>query len=384
MKSLPEYELLSGYLDGELTAAEQARVERLLADDPSARQLLDEFRTLGSTLRSLPREKMNQDLSAQVLLAAAQRKTSAAGTPQTVSQLPQPYSSGKQLGRKIAERIKNNPRIVVWPIVIITVAVLLMVFNPEPNGPGGMGGKQIAQAPAGEKTAEKPDQEERATDAEIVEPKEGELAKAENQPSISAAPSPGVAPKSSHLVMKGNPSGGKTQIPPAANSGAPLIVIQCQMSREAFARGDYRKVFEANNIALPEKSAADTLQATPAEIAEAAGIDRTLLEGESSASANANAKVKAIAVEVAPAQMAGIMNSLRAQPDAFREVSVRSAQIPQAQPKEKTPSTKRMLFIFRVVDAASMPILGRKPPPNPLQRNLRPPHRNKKTTTIIF
>ena len=44
MNDLPQNELLSAYLDGELTAAEQAEVERLLATDPAARQLLDELR----------------------------------------------------------------------------------------------------------------------------------------------------------------------------------------------------------------------------------------------------------------------------------------------------------------------------------------------------
>ena len=43
MNDLPQNELLSAYLDGELTAAEQADVERLLAANPAARQLLDEL-----------------------------------------------------------------------------------------------------------------------------------------------------------------------------------------------------------------------------------------------------------------------------------------------------------------------------------------------------
>lgn len=54
MNHLPQDELLSAYLDGELTAAEQAEVERLLATDPAARQLLDELRTLSATLQALP------------------------------------------------------------------------------------------------------------------------------------------------------------------------------------------------------------------------------------------------------------------------------------------------------------------------------------------
>ena len=43
MNHLPQDELLSAYLDGELTAEEQAEAERLLAASPAARQLLDEL-----------------------------------------------------------------------------------------------------------------------------------------------------------------------------------------------------------------------------------------------------------------------------------------------------------------------------------------------------
>ena len=44
MDKVPESELLSAYLDGELTAAERAQVEQRLAADPAARQLAEEFR----------------------------------------------------------------------------------------------------------------------------------------------------------------------------------------------------------------------------------------------------------------------------------------------------------------------------------------------------
>ena len=44
MNDLSQNELLSAYLDGEFSAAEQAEVERLLAARPAARQLLDDLR----------------------------------------------------------------------------------------------------------------------------------------------------------------------------------------------------------------------------------------------------------------------------------------------------------------------------------------------------
>ena len=82
MKYRPENELLSAYLDGELTPEERAHVEQLLASSPAARQLLDELRALGATMRSLPRQALGEDLSGQVLDVAAKRKMGGSGGSQ--------------------------------------------------------------------------------------------------------------------------------------------------------------------------------------------------------------------------------------------------------------------------------------------------------------
>ena len=79
MNDLPQNELLSAYLDGELTAAEQAEMERLLAANPAARQLLDELRALSATLQALPQEKLGEDLSRQVLRVAERRMLTEGG-----------------------------------------------------------------------------------------------------------------------------------------------------------------------------------------------------------------------------------------------------------------------------------------------------------------
>ena len=73
MHDLSKNELLSAYLDGELTADEQAETARLLASSPAARQLLDELRAVSATLQSLPRQKLGEDLSQQVLCIAERR-----------------------------------------------------------------------------------------------------------------------------------------------------------------------------------------------------------------------------------------------------------------------------------------------------------------------
>ena len=62
MNHAAENKLFSAYLDGELTADEEARVEQLLAASPAAQQLMDELR-LSYTLQSLPAETLSEDIS---------------------------------------------------------------------------------------------------------------------------------------------------------------------------------------------------------------------------------------------------------------------------------------------------------------------------------
>jgi len=54
--NVPESELLSAYLDGEVTAAEQARAEELLAADAEARRFVDGLRALRRDSRSCLRK----------------------------------------------------------------------------------------------------------------------------------------------------------------------------------------------------------------------------------------------------------------------------------------------------------------------------------------
>jgi hypothetical protein len=337
MKNQSENELLSAYLDGELTPAERAEAERLLAESPAARRLLDELRALGSTLQSLPRHELGANLSARVLQDAARRESiTAPARPR-----PRPFVG------QIAERIKNNPRMVVWPLIVLSVAVLLMVFNADQNGPGrGKGNRDIARAPIDKNT----ENENRAEGATINKPKEGDLGKTEEQPSISAVKSPNEKPAPTQLVItKGE--GGEKLGPTSAASRAGLIVISCQVSREVLQHQDYRQVFEANNIPLSDKPAGEIFQLTPAMLAEAAGVDPADLETATNA-ADANPKAKVIAVEITPAQLGGIINSLKSMPEKFRKVSINTPlKIPTQASSEPSktviPTTNRVLIVFR-------------------------------------
>jgi hypothetical protein len=127
MMNVPENELFSAYLDGELTAAEQAEVERLLATSPAARQLLEDLRALSSTLQCLPAHRLDEDLSRQVLRLAEHRMLSGQVDSQP---LPREPIASASRWRTIARRL-SRPRIWIWPGVAVAVSLLLMVLHPE-------------------------------------------------------------------------------------------------------------------------------------------------------------------------------------------------------------------------------------------------------------
>ena len=127
MNDLPQNELLSAYLDGELSAAEQAEMERLLATNPAARQLLDELHALSNTLQSLPQEKLGEDLS-QHVLRVAERRMLTGGEPSPVETAPVP------LARSVFRRVLNR-RTIVW-LSLTTAIALIIVINEKRQGIG--------------------------------------------------------------------------------------------------------------------------------------------------------------------------------------------------------------------------------------------------------
>lgn len=120
MKDVPENELFSAYLDGELTAAEQAEVEQLLAASPAARQLLDELRALSSTLQTMPQYKLGEDISERVLRIAQRRILTEAEQLNKPAKVPQP---------RVFRRLLNS-RALIWSGLAVAVAVMLMVTQP--------------------------------------------------------------------------------------------------------------------------------------------------------------------------------------------------------------------------------------------------------------
>lgn len=110
-------ELLSAYLDGELTADEQARVERRLAEDAGYRQLHEELRALRQHIETLPMARLPADFR-ETVLAAAERQMIA----------PKRSTAAMQPAPLPAERRWVRP--LVWTGLVAAAAVLVMIFSP--------------------------------------------------------------------------------------------------------------------------------------------------------------------------------------------------------------------------------------------------------------
>ncbi|MCE9556298.1 MAG: hypothetical protein K8T91_23355 [Planctomycetes bacterium] len=121
MNPTDDNELLSAYLDGEVTADEQARVERRLAEDVGYRQLHDELRALRQHLESLPMARLPADFS-QTVLYEAER------------QMVAPRRSGVNLEPAVEAHDSTDGRRwvrpLLWSGMIAAAGLMVMIFSP--------------------------------------------------------------------------------------------------------------------------------------------------------------------------------------------------------------------------------------------------------------
>ena len=258
MRNVPENELLSAYLDGELTAAEQAEMEHLLAGSPEARQLLDEFRALSATLQSLPAQTLGVDLSQGVLRVAEGRMLAEPARPdEPLATAGAETFSWRWLARRLV-----RPRNLVWPAVAAAAAVL-MLLNPgaQEQDPGSgrrpvaLEGARTPQEPApapaeasGERAKRGPPTV-RAADAKA--PPKG-VAPAPEKPAVrppAETPKMESSPgKMKSAVGSSAPSEDKAGESTAKPAGHVVFVVRCEVTPEALARGALEKVLLSHRM----------------------------------------------------------------------------------------------------------------------------------------
>ena len=358
MTDLPENELFSAYLDGELTAAEQAEMDQLLAANPAARQLLDEFRTLSHTLQSLPQQKLGEDMSRQVL-RVAERRMLTEGGPTKAQELPTP------LHRVVFQRFLNR-RNLVW-LSLTGVVALMIVINEHREGAGPMSqmAREVARAP---RLSGPPPTIQAAPDALAESSKESKstVAKptASMPPAASAppfshpmataaprsvverpasAPSPEIAMKrivakdramglggnaaqandADHKSDTGITVGAKlagqakrSELAKEAKPAEGVLVIHCGITPEAGQRA-LEKLLDANGLAWSVRKGQSPLAVralAAAAARKAKQNDRGVRDAETAETL--------IDVEATPAQIEAIFAGLSAKPDVFVSVAV--------------------------------------------------------------
>lgn len=139
MTSEPREDLISAYLDGELSAAQRAEVEKSLAESAELRQLYDELRALGGSMQALPRHKLDHDLGPAVLRRAER----------TVL--------GASVERPVGEKVEPDGPVRAWwsrgtwhrwagSAAALAAGLLLLLFDTQEQPAP----RQVAKAPQAE------------------------------------------------------------------------------------------------------------------------------------------------------------------------------------------------------------------------------------------
>jgi anti-sigma factor RsiW len=129
-------ELISAYIDGEVTADERAHVEAALADSAEFRQLYEELKGLRSDLQALPRFHLPDDFALRVLERAELAS-------------PAPPAARRHAGQASILRRRQN-RLRVWRTVAATaatIAVGLLFALVYVAQQGGDGQPQLVEGP---------------------------------------------------------------------------------------------------------------------------------------------------------------------------------------------------------------------------------------------
>jgi hypothetical protein len=334
MNNLPENELFSAYLDGELTAAEQAEVERLLAASPAARQLLDELRALSNTLQDLPQEKLGEDLSRQVL-RIAERRMLTEGEPGDLETAPTP------LERSVFRRFFNR-RTMVW--LSLTTAIALLIVISERRGPGPA--VQLAREAESSRPAGRVAGNELRTPPVLraAEDRENKPAKVEHEllekspkselsdtaaATPVAKPTQPTVPAKATVGIAGRSAGGEYQSDDRLGGDAsePVLVVRCDISHEAARKSSLDKLLVANGMARVEPTDRDSMYARAKdkmyERAKEKGVAKAKQPVEAKKPTRAPATDEYVYVEATADQIKAVLAGLKAQPDLFLAFSVK-------------------------------------------------------------
>ncbi|MDZ4783502.1 MAG: zf-HC2 domain-containing protein [Planctomycetia bacterium] len=256
----PDAELLSGYLDGELTPAERAVVEQLLAKDAKAGELLADLRGIRTDLQQVPKVQLPEQFANEVL-RSAERLMLLGPAELTPSAQAEIDSAQSELAPRAARRhLWSSP---AWFITGAAVAVLLMfALGPWRGGPG----RQIAQRPS--------------PPSDVVAAKNGEGAAGSTSPDVAGTATQGqpiverTARRDASVETVTNVTNGDADVAPVSPThDSPAVaelspdatggerkrdpfgtIISCEVDRKAIANGAVDQLLALHQIVLVGKS----------------------------------------------------------------------------------------------------------------------------------
>lgn len=285
-------ELLSAYLDDELTPEERARVEERLKADPRARQLLDELRAVSRVMKELPPATLGADLRETVLRRAERAmlvsgKRDSAGGP-------------NEIGRRMP--FGRSKRAWFWAGTAIAAGLMLMVFERELGRNEELPDAVALKAPLPPLTVRSTDKaEEETVDA------------------VAAAPAASV-PASGSIADRADASGGvggagaEMDASTVENTvGDDLLVVHVTVKPEALQNRSINAVFARNSIEVEETQVDEERAAEPSD-------------------------VDVVLVEAAPAQVSACLKELDADTGNYLGIEVDE----RFTTKEQSPATQQL------------------------------------------
>lgn len=133
MKNQIPEELISAYLDGELTSDEQLLVEEALRNDPQSQQLLEDLQSLHDRLQAIPRSEPSRDYTEQIL-RRAERAILTGSSETDSSTLTNDAPVHKSVITPNTQDSHGNWKHVIWASTALA-ATLLLALLLQPDQP---------------------------------------------------------------------------------------------------------------------------------------------------------------------------------------------------------------------------------------------------------
>jgi anti-sigma factor RsiW len=214
-------ELVSAYLDGELSAEDRAAVEARLSADPAAAELIQQLRAVSQAMQGLPQEVVGHDLSDAIVRRVEEsRRTTPAPPVSGSSPSAVQASSSNGAASPVSQAmptltIGRTRRGWVWASLAVAAALLIMVFQSDPDPDQNLPSMAQRDRPAADRTL----------DAHLAQDKL-EI-RALHEPAVPAATDLAVrdatqptAPDAESLETRSIRGGAQPAGPPAPSDGA--------------------------------------------------------------------------------------------------------------------------------------------------------------------